>query len=503
MAFGRTHRARRGLAAAIALACGTSAAAAAPTPVPVSPGPAVRPPVPAPLGANPALALPGGDEFGAPLIIDGVEIVGNESTSAGVIERTLEFVPGQRMRADDRRLRLARYRLLALGFFREVALTMRRGAARGHVVIVVTVVERGTVVLNRLWFGTSTTSVGWIGADVSERNFLGTGVGVGGGAVYAARGGIDDSRAQAAAELRIGVAEVAGTRWSWTAAATAVRGSEPYRIDGALDDDAAAHFDAFAYRRLGVRAVAGYDVSAWTRIHVGARLEDLDATLPAAPTRTLPSGEVLPLDLHLRDGRSQVATVSVGLDRDTRRDPVLPHDGTRVQLLAEGGARAIAGDYHFATVAARLDRWWPVRDGTHAVGLRLAGAATFGDAPRFDRVHLSEVNRMITPRAMGLTVASSAAPDFLGTRGEDEATGEVGGSVVVEYVARLFRGGRHVFAGDLFVGAGAWALANRDSPAALGDGLPFDLVLDAGLRLDTELGIFELTLANALGRVAW
>jgi hypothetical protein len=31
--------------------------------------------------------------------------------------------------------------------------------------------------------------------------------------------------------------------------------------------------------------------------------------------------------------------------------------------------------------------------------------------------------------------------------------------------------------------------------------MPVDLVLDAGLRIDTELGIFEFTIANALGRV--
>jgi len=31
--------------------------------------------------------------------------------------------------------------------------------------------------------------------------------------------------------------------------------------------------------------------------------------------------------------------------------------------------------------------------------------------------------------------------------------------------------------------------------------LPIDIVADAGLRIDTELGIFELTIGNALGRL--
>jgi hypothetical protein len=31
--------------------------------------------------------------------------------------------------------------------------------------------------------------------------------------------------------------------------------------------------------------------------------------------------------------------------------------------------------------------------------------------------------------------------------------------------------------------------------------IPADLYLDAGLRVDTDFGIFELTFANALGRL--
>jgi len=500
-------RRRCTLVATLALVLGAGAPAAARAGEPVPEPPDAEGLSPAELSPDELQPLdepePTGDEFGALLVIETIEIRGNESTSARVIERALPVAAGDRMRASDRRLRDARYKLLALGFFVDATLTMRRGTARDHVVIVVDVIERGTVVLNRLWFGTSTSSVGWLGADVSERNFLGTGVTVGGGGVFAARGGIDDSRAQGALELRIGASEVLGSRWGWGMAFTGVRGSEPYRTGGALVSDAAGNFDAFDYHRLGTRLSAGYDVSGWTRLHLGLRVERVDATLPDAPLRTLPDGTALPLALHLVDGRSQIVTGSLGFDRDSRRDPVLPHDGMRVQVVVEGGVRALASDYHFATVAARLDRWWPVRRGTHAIGLRLAGAASFGDTPRFDRVHLSEVDRMIAPRAMGLTVSAAAAPDFLGTRGEDEPYGEVGGSAVVEYVARLFRRREHVYGGDLFIGGGVWALASRASPPELGNGVPFDLVVDAGLRLDTEIGIFELTLASALGKVSW
>jgi hypothetical protein len=53
------------------------------------------------------------------------------------------------------------------------------------------------------------------------------------------------------------------------------------------------------------------------------------------------------------------------------------------------------------------------------------------------------------------------------------------------------------------VGAGIWGLAERH-PAPerrTGAAFPVDLLLDAGLRVDTEIGVFELSFANALGRL--
>jgi hypothetical protein len=56
----------------------------------------------------------------------------------------------------------------------------------------------------------------------------------------------------------------------------------------------------------------------------------------------------------------------------------------------------------------------------------------------------------------------------------------------------------------VFVGAGVWGLAERSDLrvryAALRASLPIDLYADAGLRIDTDIGVFELTIANALGR---
>jgi hypothetical protein len=120
-------------------------------------------------------------------------------------------------------------------------------------------------------------------------------------------------------------------------------------------------------------------------------------------------------------------------------------------------------------------------------------------------MHASDMNRMLTPRALGMVVSTQTSRDFLGTNTEDVTYGEVGGSVGVEYSYQWFRRRRHVYGGDLFIGAGLWSLARRSEldtrDTSLYRALPIDLWFDAGLRLDTEIGIFELTIANALGRV--
>jgi hypothetical protein len=501
------HGSRWALVAAVTAGFAVARLATAQPAVGDGDAPAIDPNVDAFGAADPPIGIEArdGDEFGPMIVIEQIEITGNDSTAERVIRRALPVVAGDVVRAGDQRLRDARFKLLALGFFRDVTLALRKGSERGRVVLSVEVTERGTIVLNRLWYGSSRSSKYWLGADLGERNLFGTGLSLGGGAVYAGHGGIDGSRSQWAGELRLAASALGGTRWGAFGVINAVHGSEPFRIAGALDDDDDANFTAFPYRRISGRGGATYDLTALMRITAAFRAEVVDAAVPVAPTRTTDDGTTVPIDLHLEPGRSRVMALSIGLDRDTRPDPVLPHDGSRIRLGAELGSSLLGGSYDFVTVLASYERWWPVRQGTHAVGLRLAGGVIIGDAPRFDRIHTGDVDRMVTPRALGLVVSASSAPDFLGTRAEDDAYGEVGGSAMVEYVARLWRGGKHLYGGDLFVGAGVWSLADRADfrtrSGTVRDALPLDLVFDVGLRVDTEIGIFELTLANALGRV--
>lgn len=452
-------------------------------------------------------ALPTDDELGPVIQIEAITIHGNTATQDEIIRRALPIAPGDVLKASDRRLRDARFKVLALGFFRDVDLVMRKGSQRGFVVIEVHVIERGTFVLNKTWFGRSNTTPYWFGVDFGERNLLGLGIAAGFGVIYAAESPIQGSREQWATELRFADGSLRGSRWGAHGSLTLVHGSDVYRVSGDDDDDSHDNFRAFGYRRFGGRWGVTYDVTALARLQAQFRVEAINSELPAAPTREFTDGRTALVDLRLEPGESRIITAGLGFDRDTRSDPILPHAGGRITAAVELGTSALGSDYDFATVFARYEHWWPLRDARHTIGMRLAGGIVVGNAPRFDRIFISDVNRMLTPRALGLILSNALPIDILSTRDEKPTFGEVGGIVAVEYATRLFRGvgKKRVYGGDFFVGTGLWGLAQspdiqlRDTN--VWNALPIDLYIDAGVRIDTDLGIFELTFANALGRL--
>jgi len=161
------------------------------------------------------------NEFGPLIQIERIDITGNTVTQTSVIERALPISAGDVLHSSDRRLRETRFKVLALGFFLDVSLAIHKGSQRGQVVIEVHVVERGTFVLNKLWFGHTTLSPWWGGLDVGDRNLLGLGLAVGGGFIYAAHGDLAGTRSQYAGELRAAISALDGSRWGASGAVIA------------------------------------------------------------------------------------------------------------------------------------------------------------------------------------------------------------------------------------------------------------------------------------------
>jgi hypothetical protein len=74
-----------------------------------------------------------------------------------------------------------------------------------------------------------------------------------------------------------------------------------------------------------------------------------------------------------------------------------------------------------------------------------------------------------------------------------------------EYAVPLWRRGGFLYRGDAFAAFGVFGLGSIDDlrlrDTSVRQALPIDLTADLGLRMDTYIGIFTLSVANGLGRL--
>src|SRR4029079_14051986 len=99
---------------------------------------------------------------------------------------------------------------------------------------------------------------------------------------------------------------------------------------------------------------------------------------PRGPPRTSPHGLKVAIAPPLDPGASRVVTASVGFDRDTRPDPILPHAGSRFAVSAELGSTFFAGSYDYATIFGAYEHYWPIAGDHHALAVKLAGGVVVG-----------------------------------------------------------------------------------------------------------------------------
>jgi hypothetical protein len=444
--------------------------------------------------------------------LDAIELRGNTRTRSRVILRYVPFRPGDQIDLDDPRLELLRYRLLGTGFFRDVQLSLTKGSRRGAVVLAIEVVERNTVVVNDFWLGLSADATpggnsrpltAYGGADVAETNLLGTGISIGGALAVADR--------QAAYRLRFTDPSFLGSKWIVSTSllhndARDFFGTRDVLYDPPPGEPERTDYAVLRYRRTGGEIGVGYDVSPSARVRANYHLETIDATLPRAASfrRGL---DIEPIDFHLLPGRSLLSFVTLGLEDDTRDDPVLPTRGHQIQVASDVGIALLGSDYSFLRLSARASHWSTLKIGTHGHVVRLDAfaGALFGEAPLFLRFYVGDLSDFLPSRVLDLNFDRRPPPNFLRTsvvemRYEDFAT-----RLSAEYRIPVHRGFRSVYGVDLFASAGVFALLSRRDvtyPARGYDGLarvPIDLTFNLGVRVSTKAGGFVLAVANVVG----
>jgi outer membrane protein assembly factor BamA len=442
--------------------------------------------------------------FGPGYVIESIAVVGNHKTDTALIVRELGLAAGDVIGASDLRVEAARLRLLSLGFFLDVRLSLTRGVRRGGAVLTVTVEERGTVVLSGLFLGASEATQLWAGLDLTEMNFLGRGLLLEGGFVTSTTPTVPGARAGKAVRMRFaGPDTLSGL--APTMSLIASDGSEFFRAYGAPSDVAPAKQVAVGTRRIGGTVGVATALAPTVQLQAQARFELLHADFPDLRHRDLGGGLSEPIDFSIDEGASRVASLELALDVDTRNDPVLPHSGRRLLTTIETSSPAIGSSYSFAKGTLQGWAFRPIGSRGHTLGVNGFIGAVFGAAPYFDRFFVGDLNLLLPPRVLGLNFSTLPSRDLLGSAIEEHRYDDYAGRVMVEYAVPLIRRRGFVYRGDAFVAIGVFAMASdgdlRARDRSFASSLPVDLTADLGVRLDTYIGIFNLSVANALGRI--
>jgi hypothetical protein len=456
-------------------------------------------------------------------VLERVVVRTDGRTRPAVVRQFVPLRPGDLLDVDDPRIEALRWRLLGTGWFREVNLSLERGSARGRVRLVVDLVERNTLVVERVTLGVSegilrtgdmTADAVWYGGlQVAETNFLGAGITLGAAGVL--------SDPQQAVRLRAAVPWLLGSGYGldgsvFVSNARDFFGSENVVVAGSrclepLPEDCPDDLDArnavVLYRRYGISVGTGHDLGGYARFTLDWQGELVDAfRVPEAAAESR-NGTVRAIDFGIRRGISRISSLQLGIVYDRRDDPALPSRGLLVRFRGDAGLAVLASDYDFVRLQVSVLHWvrlpW-----AHALRFGSFLGMVFGDAPFFYRFYASDLSDLIPSRALDLNLDRRPPPDLLGTAVRFMRMEDFGARVDVEYDWPLWRGDAGGFyAVQAYLNLGLYALLSwRDFRLAVPgfaplSRIPVDATFDLGVRADTDFGVFSLGFSTVLGFV--
>jgi len=282
---------------------------------------------------------------GPKIFIERIEIEGNSRTLDRVIRRNIDLVEGDAF--DSRKIRLARSRIRALGYFERVELERAEGSAADRTILRVKVQERST---GSLTFGAGfSTSVGPIGSvSLTERNFLGRGQSV-------------KAQINAAGDRQIYDFEFIEPAFLDRDLAIGIRA---FFIDEDLSEES-----SFEIVRLGLAPFVTFPLSDDTRLQL--RYEGRRDGVSVDPFAS---------EIIQRDHGSTVSSIlGYTLTHDKRDDPVEPRQGYFLTLRQDfAGA---GGDAFYANTLARAKGWTSFLGGDVVTSLEFeaGGIVSFSD----------------------------------------------------------------------------------------------------------------------------
>ena len=446
------------------------------------------------------------------LLVERVVITGREQVSERQITTILEregLVAGTELVwPDDERVDRVRNRLRATGYFKRVTLrVVPMPDDLTRVELSVDVVERSTVSVSDVYLGSSALTPFHGGIALAERNFLGRGVLLGGALVWGAQPRIARSRRQQAYKVFAEAPRLRSAPLGVLASGWFISASEPYRVAGAEDDPTPQLFQTFEYDRIGGQVGLSFPLTSRLEVAADYTFERVESFLPTNPVRVDESGVVHELDLDMLNGTHRHTAVDFSFTYDGRDELFLAGKGGRVVLdiRASSGATGSQYDYIKLVAAGAYSFRLPWR---HWLTPRASGGQIGGRAPLFERFYSGDLSAWTPGREQGLRYSTRNPFDVFGTGIDTREYGDLFGRVDLEYAWPLFRRTRTrgVYGGDLYLSLGIFTLVGnaaerrrrREASETL---VPIGAAADLGLRLDTALGTFNVSVGNVMRRL--
>jgi outer membrane protein assembly factor BamA len=451
-------------------------------------------------------------------ILEKIVIHGNKKTLRQVILRYIDILPGEEFSADDQRLAQAKYRLLASGLFHDVQLSLGKGTIRGRAILNVTVHERNTIVVQDVVLGFSEISKFYGSLDVAERSFLGTSVKLSAAAVFSQDGQwgyrlrlhddhfLDSPFGVHVEGLFADARDFFGKDNVCVEASNEAIANK-HQCSGSTETGAryqkSVEYAVLAYRRAGLRLGTGYAFLKDNYFTLDYRAEVIAADVPKAGYH-YSFGEYRPIEFgHLLWGHSFLSSLIIGLTRDTRDSITLTSEGARTALAIELSSELIGSDYDFAKFTLMHNMYFKVAK-THTLGLGLFGGLIMGDSPFFNQFFVGDFSAFIPSRVLEMNF-SHLQPNLLGkTIIREMRYEDIAAAANLEYVLPFYRGHGAVYGVNGFVSFGVFFLASKEHLKYDPKGysgyqlVPIDITADIGIKVDTRVGLFIISLANLL-----
>ncbi|QQR90817.1 MAG: BamA/TamA family outer membrane protein [Myxococcales bacterium] len=453
-------------------------------------------------------------------VLQGVKIEGNYKTRRSVILDYITLERGDVVDVEDDSLEAIRYRLLGTGFFSSVRLSLKRGSKRGYVILLVTVTERNTLRIDQVAAGIAegvrrtadrTADIEpFFGVALSDRNFFGTGLMLSGATAL--------SPAQQGVRLGVLAPRVVAKEISLSGSiffnnAREFFGGDDVRVSIACPagispadcpEEVLAKNAVVRYKRAGLKFGSGQELSSRLYLTVDWQGELVDVTaIPDAASQKR-GNDITPIDFAIDPDLSVVSMVELALTFDRRDNPVLPSKGLHFKIQSDHASRFIASDYDYFKLQVQARYWFKLPWG-HTLRLGAFGGAIFGRAPFFQKFYVADLNDLLPSRMLGLNFDRRRPPSILGTAAKEMRNEDLAGRVDVQYAWPVYRNPTGIRATDLFFTTGLYYISSRRDLLVGLSGynelsrIPVDLTFDFGLRMDTDIGVFQFAFSTMVG----